>query len=119
MRFTPDHEWIQLEGDVAKVGITEHAAEALGDLVFLEVKEPGTVVAKGDIIAVVESVKAASEIYAPVAGTVVAANDAAVADPALVNQSPLGAGWLLTMNVDDPAEVDGLLDDADYGKLID
>lgn len=118
MRFTSDHEWIRVDDDVATVGITAHAADALGDIVFIEVKDPGTLVAQGDVIAVVESVKAASEIYAPVSGTVVAPNQAAIDDPALVNSSPLQDGWLLRMSLGDPGELEALLDEESYDSLI-
>lgn len=119
MRFSPDHEWVRLDDGVATLGITGHAAEALGDIVYLEIKEPGTRLAKGDILGVVESVKAASEIYAPIAGTVIEPNAAAVDDPALVGQAPMGAGWLARLRPDDASDIDGLLDADAYRALLD
>jgi len=119
MRFTPDHEWVRLEGGIATVGITEHAAEALGDIVYLEVKSPGTQLAKGDILGVVESVKAASEIYVPIAGVVAETNQGAVDDPSLIGQSPEGEGWLARLEPTDASEVDTLMDADEYRALLD
>ena len=118
MRFTSEHEWVRLDGNIATIGITEHATGALGDIVYLEIKEPGTQLNKGDILGVVESVKAASEIYAPIAGMVVEINANAITDPALVNQTPLGDGWLARLTPSDMAEIDGLLDADAYAALL-
>jgi len=119
MRFTPDHEWVRLEGELAMVGITEHAAAALGDIVYLEIKAPGTQLAKGDILGVVESVKAASEIYAPIAGVVAEANTRAIDDPTLIGQAPEGDGWLARLQPSDSSEIDALMDADAYRALLD
>ena len=116
--FTPDHEWITVEGDTATVGITKHAAEALGDVVFVEMKEAGTEVSKGDECGTVESVKAASEIYAPITGTITEVNPGPADNPASLNDDPEGAAWLCRMSVSDPAELDGLMDAKAYAALI-
>lgn len=112
--FTREHEWIRVDGDTATVGISNHAQEALGDIVFAEVPEAGRKLAKGQEAAVVESVKAASDVYSPVAGEVVEGNQAIVDDPALVNQDPEGDGWFFKLRLDDPGEVEGLMDEASY-----
>jgi glycine cleavage system H protein len=112
--FTRDHEWIRVEGDTATVGISDHAQAALGDIVFAEVPEPGKTLAKGDEAAVVESVKAASDIYAPVGGEVIEGNAALGDDPALVNRDPQGEGWFFKLKLADPSEVDGMMDEAAY-----
>lgn len=117
-RFTQDHEWIRVDGDVGAVGITDYAQGQLGDVVFVELPELGRQVAKGDEVAVVESVKAASEVYAPISGEVVAANDALADQPALVNQAPLGDGWFFKLRLSDPAELDGLMDQAAYDAFV-
>lgn len=117
-RFTQDHEWIRVDGDVGAVGITDYAQGQLGDVVFVELPELGRQVAKGDEVAVVESVKAASEVYAPISGEVVAANDALADQPALVNQAPLGDGWFFKLRLSDPAELDGLMDQAAYNAFV-
>ena len=116
--YTPSHEWIRLEGEIATVGITGHAAEELGELVFVEAKDEGTEVAQGDAAAVVESVKAASDIYAPVTGDVLAFNDALGDDAALVNRDPEGEGWIVRMTVADASQLEGLLDHATYTALV-
>jgi glycine cleavage system H protein len=113
-KFTKDHEYIRLDGETGTVGITSYAQEQLGDVVFIELPTVGKKVKKGDEVAVVESVKAASEIYAPVSGTVLAINEALNDDPGLVNQDPAGAGWMFTIAVDAPEELDALMDDAAY-----
>ncbi len=118
-RYTKDHEWVRLEGDVATVGITNHAQEALGDLVFVDLPEPGREIASGETIAVVESVKAASDVYAPLAGHITEVNSAIVDDPALVNREPETAGWFFKMTLADAAEFDALLDEAAYAALVD
>ncbi|MBC8719453.1 MULTISPECIES: glycine cleavage system protein GcvH [Brucella/Ochrobactrum group] len=116
--FTEDHEWISVEGGVATVGITIHAQEQLGDLVFVDLPEIGRKVAKGESIVVVESVKAASDVYAPVDGEVVEVNDAVSSDPALVNQAAEGDGWLFKLKLSDEGQLSGLLDKAGYDKLV-
>ena len=119
LRYTKDHEWIALEGDVATIGITDHAQEELTDVVFVELPEPGRAVEAEDPVAVVESVKAASDAYAPLAGEVVEANDAVVEDPSFVNTDPYGKGWLFKIKVADPAAVaESTMDAAAYGELI-
>ena len=117
--FTKDHEWIDVDGGSAIVGITAHAQEQLGDIVFVEVPAAGTKVTKGGDAAVVESVKAASDVYAPVSGTVTEGNAALEGEPALVNTAPEGDGWFFKLVLDDPGELDGLMDAADYGAYLD
>ncbi len=117
--YSQDHEWIALGADgLAVIGITGHAQEALGDIVFVELPELGRAVAKGEACAVVESVKAASDIYAPLAGTVAETNQAIVDDPALVNRAPEGEGWFFKMRLADPAGVTGLMDRAAYDAFL-
>jgi glycine cleavage system H protein len=116
--YTKDHEWLAVEGDTATVGITDYAQNALGDVVFADVPAAGTVVAKGKEAAVVESVKAASDVYSPVSGTVIEANAALGDDPALVNTDPEGAGWFFKLTLSDPSELDGLMDKAAYDALV-
>ncbi len=118
MRFTKDHEWISLEGDVATVGITAYAADQLGDVVFVELPEPGKAVKVTEGLAVVESVKAASDVYAPVAGEVVEANGALTDTPETVNQDPEGAGWFVKLKLADPSQVEGLMDRASYETYL-
>ncbi len=118
LKFTQEHEWVRIEGDVATVGITQHAQERLGDLVFVELPEVGKSFAKGAPSAVVESVKAASDVYAPIGGEIVEANPAIVADPSLVNFDPMGAGWFFKLKLANPSEVDALMDEADYKALL-
>lgn len=118
MKFTEEHEWLRDEGDgVVTVGITEHAVGQLGDLVFVELPEVGARFDKGGDAATVESVKAASDVYAPLAGEIVAVNEAIVSDPSVVNGSPLGDGWFFKMKLDNPAEMDALMDEAAYTAL--
>jgi len=112
--FTKDHEWVRVDGDSATVGISDHAQAALGDIVFAEVPEAGRILAKGDEAAVVESVKAASDVYAPVSGTVTEANAALGDDPALANREPEGDGWFFKLTLSNPSEVDGLMDETAY-----
>jgi len=114
--FTREHEWIRVEGDTATVGISQHAQEALGDIVFAEVPEAGRTLAKGGEAAVVESVKAASDVYAPVSGEVVEGNQAIADDPSLVNRDPEGEGWFFKLRLQDSSELDGLMDEAAYAK---
>lgn len=116
--FTKDHEWLRVDGDTATVGITDYAQNALGDVVFAEVPAPGTVLAKGKEAAVVESVKAASDVYSPVSGTVTEANPALEADPALVNTAPEGEGWFFKLTLSDRSELDGLMDEAAYKAWV-
>lgn len=117
-RFTKDHEFIRVEGDVGAVGITDYAQKQLGDVVFVELPEPGLQVAKGAQVAVVESVKAASEIFAPVSGEVLEVNPELEAAPAKVNEDPSGAGWFLRLRIDDPAELADLMDEAAYERFV-
>jgi glycine cleavage system H protein len=117
-RYTRDHEWIRLEGEVAVVGISDYAQEQLGDIVFVELPEVGKKLAKGGEAAVVESVKAASEVYAPLAGEVVAVNDALAANPAAVNESPEGSGWFLKLKLANRTELDGLMDEHAYKAFL-
>jgi glycine cleavage system H protein len=117
--FTDEHEWIDLEGDTATVGITDYAQGQLGDIVFVELPEVGTMVEKGKDAAVVESVKAASDVYAPLSGEVVEVNDSLEDDPALVNSSPEEDGWFFKMTVSDKSEMDGLMDDKAYKSFCD
>ncbi len=118
LKYTEEHEWLKLEGDIATVGITQHAANLLGDVVFVQLPEVGAALAKGDAAAVVESVKAASEVYAPLSGEVVEVNQAIVEDPAVVNADPQGAGWFFKLGLKDVKAMDGLMDEAAYKKLI-
>lgn len=116
--FTEDHEWIRVENGIATVGITDYAQEQLGDLVFVELPEAGRAMKKGDTAVVVESVKAASDVYAPVDGEVVEANAALSGDPALVNSAATGDGWLWKMKLADESQLSGLLDEAGYKAHI-
>ena len=116
--FTEDHEWIRVEGGVATVGITDYAQEQLGDLVFVDLPEAGKAVKKGDVAVVVESVKAASDVYAPADGEVVEANTALSGDPSLVNSAATGDGWLWKMKLADESQLSGLLDEAGYKAHI-
>lgn len=119
VRYTKDHEWIRLDGDAAVVGITDYAQAQLGDVVYVELPAAGTVLGKGDEAAVVESVKAASEVYAPVAGEVVSVNDRLVDTPALVNEDAEGSGWFLKLKVADPAALDELMGPEQYKSYLD
>ncbi|MBI1179457.1 MAG: glycine cleavage system protein GcvH [Alphaproteobacteria bacterium] len=119
VRYTKDHEWIRLDGEIAVVGITDYAQNALGDVVYVEVPEPGKAVTAGGEAGVVESVKAASEIYSPVTGEVVEGNEALGDDPALVNSAPMAGGWIFKVKLADPAELDGLMSEADYKAFVD
>ena len=116
--YTEDHEWLSVEGGVATVGITDYAQEQLGDLVFVELPETGRTLAKGDAAVVVESVKAASDVYAPVDGEVTEVNEALTADPALVNSAAQGAGWLWKQTVSDESQLEALMDEAGYKAHI-
>ncbi|MBK8628947.1 MAG: glycine cleavage system protein GcvH [Sphingomonadales bacterium] len=116
--FTDEHEWIDVDGSTATVGITSYAQEQLGDIVFVEVPASGASVSKGGEAAVVESVKAASDVYAPVSGTVTEGNAALADDPSLVNSDPEGAGWFFKLTLADPGELDGLMDEAGYKAFV-
>jgi glycine cleavage system H protein len=116
--YTQDHEWIDVEGDTATVGITDYAQNALGDIVFAEVPSAGTVIKKGGDAAVVESVKAASDVYAPVSGKVIEGNAALGDDPALVNTDPEATGWFFKLTLSDPSELESLMDDAAYQVFV-
>ena len=117
LKFTDDHEWIKLDGDVATVGITEYATEQLGDLVFVELPDVGTQVSKGDTAATIESVKAASEICAPLDGEVVEVNEAIAENPESVNEDPRGAGWFFKLRLADVSVMNALLDEDAYKKI--
>ncbi len=116
--FTEDHEWISVDGDVATVGITDHAQEQLGDVVFVDLPDVGKQVAKGDEAAVVESVKAASEIYAPLSGEIVEVNGDLAGEPSKVNEDAEGAAWFVKIKLSDNSELDGLMDDAAYKAFV-
>jgi glycine cleavage system H protein len=117
-RYSTDHEWVRIEGDVATVGITAYAAEQLGDVVFVELPEKGRQVKKGDGAAVVESVKAASDVYSPVSGEVTEANEALTGNPQQVNESAETSGWFMKIRMADKSELDGLMDEKAYHELI-
>ena len=116
--FTQEHEWIRVDGDVATVGISDHAQQALGDIVFAEVPDSGRTLNKGGDAAVVESVKAASDVYAPVDGEVVESNAALADDPALINRDPEGEGWFFKLRLADPSQLEGLMDEAAYREWV-
>jgi glycine cleavage system H protein len=118
LRYTKDHEWVRIDGDEATVGITEYAAGQLGDIVFVELPDTGKDLAQFATFGVVESVKAVSDLFAPVSGEVVATNDALAGKPELVNSEPYGEGWMIRLRLANPAETDGLLDAAAYDSLI-
>lgn len=116
--FTPDHEWLEPDGDTVMVGITEHAQNQLGDIVFIELPAPGARFARGDSAAVVESVKIASDIFAPVSGEVTSVNQLVAMDASIVNREPERSGWLFKIRVADPSELDGLMDRQTYTNSI-
>ena len=116
--FTREHEWIKVDGDTATVGITDHAQEALGDIVFTEVPDAGKQLTKGQEAAVVESVKAASDVYSPVSGEVVEGNQAVADDPSLVNSDPEGDGWFFKIRLSEAGELDGLMDEGAYRDWV-
>jgi len=118
LQYSSDHEWIQVEGNRVKVGITDYAQDALGDVVFVQVPDQGSVVAAGAGISEVESTKSVSDIYAPVAGTIVEVNQDLDTSPERLNADPYGEGWICVIEVEDPSAIDGLLDAAAYRKLI-
>lgn len=113
-KYTEDHEWIRVEGDIAVVGITQHAQDALGDVVFVELPEVGKTYAQKDVAGVVESVKAAADVYMPVSGEITEVNEALRDDPSLANSDPLGAGWFFKLRLAEPSQIDALLDAAAY-----
>ncbi|MGQ0709529.1 MAG: glycine cleavage system protein GcvH [Rhodoferax sp.] len=114
IKYTPDHEWIAVDGDTATVGITQHAQDALGDVVFVDLPEVGKTYAPKDVAGVVESVKAAADVYMPVTGEVLAVNEDLRADPSLANSDPMGTGWFFKVKLANPAELDGLMDETSY-----
>jgi len=116
--FTKEHEWVRVDGDVATVGISNHAQEALGDIVFAEVPEAGRNLSKGDDAAVVESVKAASDVYSPIGGEVIEGNSAIADDPSLINRDPEGEGWFFKLKLADTSELAGLMDEAAYRDWV-
>jgi glycine cleavage system H protein len=117
-RYTKDHEWVRLDGDVATVGISKYAAEQLGDVVYAETPTAGATFEKGADMAVVESAKAASDVYAPIAGTIVEANGALATQPDLINQSPEGDGWFVKIKVANKADIDALMDEGAYADYV-
>lgn len=118
VNFSKDHEWIRVDGSTGVVGISDYAQAQLGDLVFVELPDVGKKLAKGDEAAVIESVKAASEVYAPVGGEVTEVNDALGDDPTKINSDALGDGWIFKMSIDDDGELDGLMDEAAYAEFV-
>jgi len=118
MRFTEDHEWIRLDGDIATIGISDYAQSQLGDVVYVELPEIGRKVEKGGEAAIVESVKAASEVYAPVGGEVIEVNGALTDSPALINEDATGKGWFLKLKIADKSQVAALMDSAAYAKFV-
>lgn len=114
IKYTPDHEWLQVEGSNATVGITHHAQDALGDVVFVDLPEVGKSYLAKDVAGVVESVKAAADVYMPVGGVVTEVNEALRADPALANSDPMGAGWFFKVTLSNPSELDALMDETSY-----
>ena len=114
IKYTPDHEWLNVEGDTATVGITHHAQDALGDVVFVDLPEVGTSYAAKDVAGVVESVKAAADVYMPVTGVILEVNEALRADPALANTDPMGLGWFFKVKLSNPSELDALMDETSY-----
>ena len=117
IKYTEDHEWLKIEGDIATVGITVHAQDALGDVVFVELPAVGTVFAQKDTAGVVESVKAAADVYMPVSGEVTEVNEALRDDPSLANSDPLGAGWFFKVKLSEPAQLDALMDETGYSTF--
>lgn len=117
IKYTPEHEWLLIDGDVAVVGITLHAQDALGDVVFVDLPEVGKTLAVKDIAGVVESVKAAADVYMPVSGEVLEVNEALRADPSLANTDPMGAGWFFKVKLSNPAELNDLMDETGYSRF--
>ena len=118
LRYSEEHEWVRVEGDIAVIGISDYAQDQLGDVVFVELPEPGRAVTRGEEAAVVESVKAASEVYSPVSGEVVEVNEPLADDPGLVNREPTTGGWFMKVRMTDAAEVEALLDQAAYDGFV-
>jgi glycine cleavage system H protein len=118
LKFTKDHEWLRIEGDIATVGITHHAQEQLGDLVFIELPAPGSNYERGAAAAVVESVKAASDVYAPISGEIMEVNESIVNEPSLVNSDPMGEGWFFRMRIADLLQLETLMDEPAYLALV-
>jgi len=118
LKFTKDHEWLRIEGAIATVGITQHAQEQLGDLVFVELPAPGRSLEQGAAAAVVESVKAASDVYAPISGEVTEVNQSIADEPNLVNSDPMGKGWFFKMKISDPSQIETLMDESAYQSLV-
>ena len=118
LKFTEEHEWLKLDGGVATVGITAHAAEQLGDLVYVELPAVGSTFERNANAATVESVKAASDVFCPLAGEITEVNEAITADPSLVNSDPMGAGWFFKLKLANPSDADGLMDEAAYNGMI-
>ena len=117
IKYTEDHEWVKVEGDTATVGITVHAQDALGDVVFVELPEVGATLAQKDTAGVVESVKAAADVYMPISGEVTEVNEALRDDPSLANSDPLGAGWFFKVKLSNPDQLDALMDETAYGAF--
>ena len=117
IKFTEDHEWLNIEGNTATVGITQHAQEALGDVVFVELPEVGRAYSAREVAGVVESVKAAADVYMPIDGTVSEVNEALRADPSLANSDPLGSGWFFKMTLSNPAQLEALMDETRYTQF--
>ena len=117
IQYTEDHEWLNVEGGIATVGITHHAQDALGDVVFVDLPEVGKTMGAKEIAGVVESVKAAADVYMPVSGEITEVNEALRADPSLANTDPLGAGWFFRIKLSEPAQIDALMDEAAYGTF--
>ena len=118
LKFLPSHEWVSIDGDVATIGVSDHAQELLGDLVFVELPEEGSAVAAGDSVAVIESVKAASDTYAPISGEIIEVNSELEDSPEKINDDPYGDGWMYKIQIDDHSEVDDLLDASSYSETI-
>jgi glycine cleavage system H protein len=118
VKYTDEHEWIRVDGDTATVGITDYAQNQLGDVVYVELPKPGQKFEKGKQAAVVESVKAASEVYAPITGEVIEVNQALVDEPATINSDPMGKGWFMKLRLANASELDGLMDEAGYKKFV-
>ena len=116
--YSTDHEWVEMDGDIATVGISDHAQEQLGDVVFVELPDVGRTVAQNEEACVVESVKAASEVYAPVSGEIVEVNELLAEDPAQVNADAYGSGWFIRIKVDDPGQLDGMMDEEAYQEFL-
>ena len=117
IKYTKDHEWVAIDGDIATVGITQHAQDALGDVVFVDLPEIGQGYAQGEVAGVVESVKAAADVYMPIAGEVTEVNEALRADPSLANSDPMGGGWFFKIKVADASQLDALMDATSYEKF--